>query len=110
MHPLKRRGVGGMGGAGGDPISRGNVSFWCSKLVHWVPYALLHPPAEGCAADSKRCASTAAHHHGAGAGAWFGSVLEPGVLIWGPFWMIWGPIWVSVSGLGVECCRQQLKT
>ena len=75
-------------------------------------------PADGteAAADSKRCAGTAAHRLGAGvgagagcwvlgagcwvlgagagtsAGAWFGSFLEPGVLIW-------GPLWVSVSGL-----------
>ena len=34
----------------------------------------------------------------------------PGLLICGPFWMIWGPFWVSVWGLGVEGCRQQLKT
>ena len=64
MHPLKLvgpGGVGGMGGAGGGPISRGNVPFWCSSLVHPISYALLHPPADGCAADSKRCAGTAAH-------------------------------------------------
>ena len=78
---------------------------------------------------SKRCAGTAAHHSGAGvgagagagagvgagpgagagagfgagAGALFGSFWRPGVLIWDLFW-------VSVWGLGVESCRQQLKT
>ena len=31
----------------------------CSRLVHWVSYALLHPPAEGCAADCFRFASSA---------------------------------------------------
>ncbi len=80
--------------------------------------------------DSKRCAGTAAHHTGAGAGAGagvgagagagagpgagagalFGSFWGPGLLIWAPFWLTWGPFWVSVWGLGVEGCRQQLKT
>ena len=29
---------------------------------------------------------------------------------WGTGVLIWGPFWVSVWGLGVEVCRQQLKT
>ncbi len=36
-----------MGGAGWGPISRGNLPFWCSSLVHPVPYALLHLASKG---------------------------------------------------------------
>ena len=74
------------------------------------------PCKQGCAADSKRCAGTAAHHHGAGAGAGAGIGAGAGVgagalfgSFWGPGLLIWGPFRVSVWGLGVKSCRQQLK-
>ncbi len=42
--------------------------------------------------------------------SWGGRLLIGGpCAFWGPGVLIWGPFWVSVWGLGVEACRQQLK-
>ena len=41
-------------------------------------------------------------------GVLFGLILFLGVLL-EPRVLIWGPFWVSVSGLGVQGCRQQLQ-
>ena len=84
------------------------------------------PCKQGCAADSKRCAGTAPHHHGAGAGigagvgAGAGAAAGAGALF-GSFWGAQaadlGSLFAALGSLlGVSFgswekgCRQQLKT
>ena len=125
MHPLRRSRVGGMGGAGGDPISRDNVGFWIFQTGTLHSIRSATPCKQGCAADSKRCAGTAAHHHGAGAGAGAGvgsgagavagAAASPGAgagadagagagallgSFWGPGLLIWGLFWLILVDLG----------
>ncbi len=60
-----------MGGAEGEPLGGG---FWILINTNLVVLILVRPAhRKRCAADSKRCAGTAAHHNSAGVGAGSGA-------------------------------------
>ena len=58
---------------GGEGAWSGGTGFVFGNPRQIKQFYTLRCTVEQCAADSKRCAGTAAHHHGAGAGAGIGS-------------------------------------
>ena len=68
----------GMGAAKGNQRRGANLQHVNARIYCSDPRTLRYTLQAGCAADSKRCAGTAAHHHGAGAGAGDGAGIGAG--------------------------------
>ena len=62
----------------GGTSRRGSCIHVTCQVLAMVLVRFATPCKQGCAADSKRCAGTAAHHHGAGAGAGAGAGIGAG--------------------------------